>query len=200
MLLIKKPDGGHRLCADLRFLNTKVTPLHYSTPLLRDALQTIGASRATVMSTIDIKHAFYSLKIHPSSRRFLTIAPYPGARTMQYKRLTQGLNTSPTEWMDGLQRVLSKIPNCNKFCIAIADDIIIYSKNNTEHLKNIKDILKVLGDSGLKISPNKCQFFKKSLEYMGHTIECVGRQPSIKPQKSKIDSIVKLKAPKTRKQ
>jgi len=54
--------------------------------------------------TLDIKHAFYSLQIHPSSRRFLTIAPYPGARTMQYKRLTQGLNTSPTEWMDGLQR------------------------------------------------------------------------------------------------
>ena len=93
MLLIKKPDRGQRLCADLRFLNTKVSPLHYITPLLRDALQTIGASRASVMSTIDIKHAFYSLQIHPSSRRFLTIAPYPGARTMQYKRLTQGLNT-----------------------------------------------------------------------------------------------------------
>ena len=152
MLLLKKGDGSYRLCADLRVLNTRVAPLHCSTPLLKDALQTLGASKAKLISTIDIKHAFYSLKVNKDSRKYLAFSPYPGGRTMQYRRLTQGLNFSPTSWFDLIQEILAEIPNSDKFCLAIADDILIFSRTATEHMSAIRKILTALADNGLKAS------------------------------------------------
>ena len=34
----------------------------------------------------------------------------------------------------------------------------------------LKDLLKVLLKNGFKISPKKCQLFRKELQYMGNTI------------------------------
>ena len=200
MLLLKKRDGSYRLCADLRVLNTKIAPLHYSTPLLKDALQTLGNSCARVISTIDIKHAFYSLKVHRESRKYLGICPYPGARTLRYKRLVQGLNVSPTEWSDVIQEILSEIPNSQDFCLGIADDILIFSKDGSQHLAAIESVLAALAKNGLKVSLKKCQFFRRSLQYMGHTIRTDGKHPSIVAEKSKIEAITKLPVPKTKRQ
>ena len=113
ILLLKKknnPSNPYRLVTDFRFLNHKVVPLHYCTPLLRDALQIIGNSEAKIFSTIDIKNAFYSLRVHPESQKYLTIAPYQSGRTLFYKRLPQGLSISPTEWSDKLATILNEIP------------------------------------------------------------------------------------------
>ena len=202
MLLRKKdnPTNPLRLVTDFRVLNLKIAPLHYCTPLLRDALQIIGGSEAQVFSTIDIKNAFYSLRVDKESQKYLGIAPYPSGRTLKYLRLPQGLCISPTEWNDKIQDILSKLKDHNKFVIGIADDLILYSKNEEDHLEHIKQVLELLGQEGLKISVSKCQFFRKSLKYMGHVIEVHDKRPSIKPQKSKIEAITKLEKPTNRKQ
>ena len=46
------------------------------------------------------------------------------------------------------------------------DDILIFSKKEM-HQKDIEDLLDVLIEYGLKISPHKCQMFRDSLVYMG---------------------------------
>ena len=203
ILLLKKknnPSNPYRLVSDFRVLNTKVVPLHYCTPLLRDALQSIGNSNATVFSTIDIKNAFYSLKVHPDSRKYLTIAPYQSGRTLQYKRLPQGLSISPTEWADKIETIMSELPNHNQYSLAIADDIIIYSENESTHLKHLESLLSLFEKHGLKLSVNKCQFFRQCLDYMGHKVQITDNRPSVTPQKSKVDAIDKLKPPKTPKE
>ena len=203
ILLLKKknnPSNPYRLVSDFRVLNAKVVPLHYCTPLLRDALQIIGNSDAKIFSTIDIKNAFYSLRVHPESQKYLTIAPYQSARTLKYLRLPQGLSISPTEWSDQLASILNEIPKHTSHCLAIADDIAIYSKNETEHLKHVERILGLFEKHGLKLSVNKCQFFKKEIDYMGHRIKVVNGRPSVTPQKSKIDAINKMQPPRTPKQ
>ena len=203
ILLLKKknnPDNPYRLVSDFRKLNSKIVPLHYCTPLLRDALQIIGNSDAKIFSTIDIKNAFYSLRVHPESQKFLTIAPYQSARTLKYLRLPQGLSISPTEWNDKIADILSEIPKHTKFSLGIADDVIIFSKNEKEHLKHIEVLLHLFEKHGLKLSVNKCQFFRKSLNYMGHIINITEGRPSITPQKSKVEAIDQLQPPKTPKQ
>ena len=203
ILLLKKknnPSNPYRLVSDFRVLNSKVVPLHYCTPLLKDALQIIGNSDAKVFSTIDIKNAFYSLRVHPESQKYLTIAPYSSGRTLQYLRLPQGLSISPTEWNDKIADILSEIPKHTQFCLGIADDVIIYSKDECDHLNHIETLLKLFEKHGLKLSVNKCQFFRKSLDYMGHKIKITNGRPSITPQKSKVEAIEKLQPPKTPKQ
>ena len=204
MLLVKKksPDGTPALrpVSDFRHLNSRIMPLHYCSPLLRDALQLIGSSEATIFSTIDLKNAFFSLKVAEESQKYLTIAPYPSGRTYQYLRMPQGLSISPTEWSDKIADILSELPSHTKYSLAIADDVIVYSRSQEEHLSHLSDILALFEKHGLKISISKCQFFKKKLDYMGHVITTLDGKPAITPQKSKIDGISKMERPKTPRQ
>ena len=48
----------------------------------------------------------------------------------------------------------------------IMDDTFIPSTKE-EHMDDLMDLFKVLHKYGLKISPHKCQFFKKKIVYMG---------------------------------
>ena len=48
----------------------------------------------------------------------------------------------------------------------IMDDMFIHSTAK-EHMDDLMDLFKVLRKYGLKLSPHKCQFFKKKIVYMG---------------------------------
>ena len=50
---------------------------------------------------------------------------------------------------------------------------------------------------GLETSPRKCKLFKKELVFMGITILVEDGMPKMKPLKTRIDAIQKVKSPKT---
>ena len=52
----------------------------------------------------------------------------------------------------------------------IMDDTFIHSTKE-EHMDDLMDLFKVLSTYGLKISPHKCQFFKKKIVYMGQEFQ-----------------------------
>ena len=55
----------------------------------------------------------------------------------------------------------------------------------------------MLQKNGLKISPNKYQLFKTELQYMGNTIFIRNRRVCVRPLRSRIEVIQKLKPPIT---
>ena len=61
--------------------------------------------------------------------------------------------------------------------------------------KKLKDLLKALHKNGLKISPMKCQLFKTDFQYMGNTIFIRNKRMCIRPLRSQIEAIWKLKPP-----
>ena len=73
------------------------------------------------------------------------------------------------------------------------DDIIIYSRSEKEHLEHLEEIFTRLKAAGLKLKLEKCCFFKKHIEYLGHLISAEG----IQPLPEKLESISKMPAPKT---
>ena len=52
--------------------------------------------------------------------------------------------------------------------MAYLDDIIIFSKNEAEHLEHIEIIFQKLKEAGLKLKESKCDFFKKEIHNLGH--------------------------------
>ena len=65
--------------------------------------------------------------------------------------------------------------------MAYLDDIAIYSKTLGEHIKHIKQILKVLASQNLQLKASKYEFHKKKIEYLGYV---VGRERiKINPKK-----------------
>ena len=81
----------------------------------------------------------------------------------------------------------------------IMDDTFIHSTAE-EHMDDLLDLFKVLRKYGLKISPQKCQFFKKKIVYMGLEFQVEDDRVCYTPLKDKCEAIHNLDSPKTLKQ
>ena len=75
------------------------------------------------------------------------------------------------------------------------DDTFIHSTAE-EHMDDLMDLFKVLRKYGLKLSPHKCQFFKKKIVYMGLEFQVQGDKVCYTPLKDKCDAIRNLESPK----
>ena len=81
----------------------------------------------------------------------------------------------------------------------IMDDTFIHSTVE-EDMDDLLDLFKVLRKYGLKISPHKCQFFKKKIVYMGLEFQFKDDKVYYTPPKDKCEAIRNLDSPKTLKQ
>ena len=196
MLIPRKQGGIPRIVTDFRHLNSRLVTLQPSIPLVRDAIQILGASGCEVISVIDLRDAYHTLRLSKRSQKFCGITPYYGSDTYLYQRLGMGLSVSPAVWQNFIQKVLSEIPNHRKHHLAIMDDCLVHSKK-ASHLHHLIDLFKAIIRNGLKISPKKCQLFRKKLVYMGHTLLIEDGIPKITPHKTRIDAIQKFDPPKT---
>ena len=68
------------------------------------------------------------------------------------------------------------------------DDILIFSTRKT-HKQDIEDLLDVLIQYGLRISPHKCQMFRDQLVYISLHFLIKDGKPCLKPMKDKCDAI-----------
>ena len=195
MLIPRKQGGIPRIVTDFRHLNSRLVVLQPSIPLVRDAIQILGASGCEVISLLDLRDAYHSLPLSERSKKFCGITPYYGSSTYLYQRLGMGLSVSPAIWQNFIHKVLEEIPKYRKHYLAIMDDIMVHSKK-IDHMKYIIDLFKALIKNGLKISPKKCQLFKTNLVYMGHTMLIEDGIPKIKPLKTRVDAILKLDPPR----
>ena len=81
----------------------------------------------------------------------------------------------------------------------IMDDTFIHLTAE-EHMDNLMDLFKVLRKYGLKLSPHKCQFFKKKIVYMGLEFQIQEDKVCYTPLKDKCNAIRNLESPKTLRQ
>ncbi|GJV60639.1 putative reverse transcriptase domain-containing protein, partial [Tanacetum coccineum] len=84
-------------------------------------------------------------------------------------------------------------PYLDKFVIAFIDDILVYSKDEEEHEKHLKIVLKLLKKERLYAKFSKCDFCLDSVQFLGHVIDrsCVHVDPA------KIEAIKSWVAPTT---
>ena len=79
------------------------------------------------------------------------------------------------------------------------DDTFIHSTAE-EHMDDLMNLFKVLRKHGLKLSPHKCQFFKKKIVYMGLEFQIQGDKVCYTPLKDECDAIRNLESLKTLRQ
>ena len=197
MLIPRKLAGIPRIVTDFRHLNSRLVTLQPSIPLVRDAIQILGSSGSEVLSLVDLRDTYHTLGLSKRLQKFCGITPYYGSDSYLYQRLGMGLSVSPAIWQNYIQRALQETTrNYRKNHLAIMDDILTHSKR-VDHIGHLIDLFKAIMRNGLKISPRKCKLFKKELVFIGITILVEDGMPKMKPLKSRIDAIQKVKPPKT---
>ena len=60
------------------------------------------------------------------------------------------------------------------FCVAYLDDILIYSKDKESHTKHVQLVLEALCKKDLKLKPEKCEFYKTEIEFLGYIVTTEG--------------------------
>ena len=111
-----------------------------------------------------------------------------------------GMSVSPQIWQQFVDLVFQdNLINCKQNFDVIMDDTFIHSTAE-EHMDDLIDLFKVLRKYGLKLSPHKCQFFKKKIVYMGLELQIQEDKVCYTPLKDKCDAIQNLESPKTLRQ
>ena len=194
MLVSRKLTQDKRVVADFRHLNMRMAKNNLAYPLLKDTFTLFGSSKCEVLSVLDLKDMFHSLRLTENSKKYCGILPYFGSASYLYQRMPMGINISPAVWQSYINAILSCLSR-RKYCEAIMNDLLLFMPNKQSHFEKLEDFLKALCKHGLKISPKKCQLFKTELQDMGNTIFIDDRCVCVKPLRSRLEAIQKLKLP-----
>ena len=85
-----------------------------------------------------------------------------------------GLYNAPATFQRTMKLVLQDFRN---FCLVYIDDIVIFSKNLTEHLKHLSLVLERLRQQKLYAKRSKCTFAQDEIEYVGFIVGRGGIRP-----------------------
>ena len=198
MLITRKLTKDKRPVVNFRLLNTRILRRNTSIPLMSDVLSILGNSECEVVSCVDIKDAYHSIRLTEMSKEYCGILPYFGSPIYRYEVLPMGIACAPQIWMDYITLILSELEDKKKY-IAIMYDLLIHS-TKADHWKLLEQLLKSMCKNGLRLSPKKCQLFKTNLIYMGNEFTITKRTMTITPLRSRTEAINKIPTPRTPKQ
>ena len=157
MLISRKLTKDKRVVIDFRHLNVRIAKNNLAYPLVRDTFSVLGSSKCEVLSVLDLKDAFHSLRLSENSRKYCGILPYFGSSSYLYQRMPMSLNISLSIWQSYINAVLNCLQS-RKYCKAIMDDLILFIPSKESHMSKLEDILSALLNNGLKISPRNANY------------------------------------------
>ena len=194
MLVSRKLTKDKREVTDFRYFNVRIAKNNLAYPLLKDTFSVLGISKCEVLSVLDLKDAFNSLRLSENSKKYCGILPYFGSASFLYQRMPMGLNISPSIWQSYINAILDCLQS-KKYCEAIMDDLLLFTPSKSSHMAKLEDLLNALLKNGLKISPKKCELFRTNLNYMGNEIFIQNKGVCVRPLRSRIEAIQKLQPP-----
>ena len=79
------------------------------------------------------------------------------------------------------------------YALIYLDDVIVYSRTEEEHLTRLRAVFERFLESGLKLKPSKCHFFRTEISYLGHKVSASGMEPGTEG----IKAIAEMAPPRT---
>ena len=191
-----REPSKRRLCVDFRKVNElqqevitagKTKGQISIHPLPKIDKMYVKLKGAKVFSTIDLRSRYHHIALGKSSRaKTAFVMPFG---KYEFLMVSFGLAQTPAYF----QLLMNKVLNGLKFAMTYLDNIIIFSKNESQHLEHLETVFDHLREAGLKMKWSKCDFFFKSeIHYLGHLISTKG----ISPLPNKLDCIQHMPAPK----
>lgn len=181
---MKKKDGSARICVDYRKLNKKVVKDRFPTPHMEDAIDSL--QDALVYCTIDLRNGFFHVPVSEQSMKYLAFITHSGQYL--FRKTPFGCCNSPAVFHRFIHDVFHDLI-MTKIVIVYMDDICIMAKSDEEAIQRLETVLKVASKAGLHIKWKKCQFLKKSIDFLGFVIG----GGMIKPSPDKTKAIQRFK-------
>ena len=185
-----------RPVGDYRALNKTTVRDTYPLPFLHDF--SLSLHGTAVFSRLDLKDAFFQIPISKEDIPKTCVTTPFGA--FEFTRMNFGLCGAAQSFQRFIDGILSdlKVPNPdgstrNPLIFAYIDDILIASADIEQHKEDLDTLFKQLAEYGLKLNVRKCEFFKSSIDFLGHTLSKDG----MSPMQEKVSAVRDFHLPKT---
>lgn len=168
VVLVKKKNGKIRLCIDYSKLNARTIKDAYALPNIEEAFSALcGAKWFSVM---DLKSGYYQVEMAEEDKS-KTAFTCP-LDFYEFNRMPQGVTNAPSTFQHLMEKCVGDLHLSE--VLVFLDDIIVFSETLEAHEVRLMKVLHRLKDYGLKLSPEKCQFFMSSVKYLGHVVDAHG--------------------------
>jgi hypothetical protein len=184
-----KKTGDVRILTDFRRFNSQIGKKPFPLPKISDLLRKLSGFKYA--TAIDLSMGYYHIPLDLEAQKVCTTILTWGK--YQYKRLPMGVKTSPDIFQRIMYELLGDIPNIQVYL----DDILIISNGTfEEHAEIMEKVLHRLQKANFRANLQKCYFGESKIDYLGYEIT----RDCIQPQPKKVEAILKLSPPKTKRQ
>ena len=187
MIFVKKKDTDElRPCVDYQKLNEITVKDRGPLPLINETLDRL--QKAKIYTKLDLQNTYNSIRIKEGDEWKTAVRTRYGL--FEYLVMPFGLTNAPATFQRFITDVLREYMDV--ICVIYLDDILIFSENEEEHTKHIKQIFARLQEAKLYAKLSKCQFSVKKTEFLGYIIEPGG----ITTDPRKVQTIVEWDTPR----
>ena len=167
--MVRKANGSWRPCGDYRHLNSLTVHDSYPLPLIASFTDRLAGAR--VFSKIDLVRAYHQIPMAPADVEKTALSTPFGL--WEFTRMPFGLRNSAQSF----QRFMDSITADLDGIFVYLDDILVASQSPQAHLLALKKLFTRLNEHGLLINPDKCEWGRAALKFLGHDVSASGIQP-----------------------
>ena len=161
-----------RICLDPRDLNEALEREPYYTWSIEEIMAKFhGMTRFTIA---DFNKGYWMVELDPESRKYTTMALDIGR--FQWTRLPMGSVVAQDIFQRKLDGIFLDVPGVT----GIADDMVIYGRNDLEHDRHWVNFLDICRKNTLMLHLDKMQFRLPQVSFFGHQWSAEGLSPDPK--------------------
>jgi len=165
VLLVRKPGGKWRLCIDYRELNKVTVKDPYPLPRIDGIWPKL--SKAKYFTKIDLFSGYWQVPISVDDRWKTAFSTEDGQ--FEWNVMPFGLTNAPATFQRMLNHIFADLLSVK--VIIYIDDILIYSVDPDQHLKDVEEVLDRLARYQLMAKGEKSTIFTSRVEYLGYVID-----------------------------
>ena len=179
----RKDNGKLRICLCPTQLNRELKRTYHKVPTVEEITHKLSV--AQVLSKVDARHGYWSIVLDDESSMLTTFnSPFGRYR---YLRLPFGLSVSGDIFQEKMDQILEQCPGT----MSIADDIVVFGKDQSEHDNNLLNLMEVASKYGLVFNYDKCEVKVPEIKFFG----CIYDPNGVRPDPEKVKDIQSLSAP-----
>jgi len=186
----KKPDSSGnkrwRMVVDYRRLNEKTIGDAYPLPNISDILDQLGSAK--YFSVLDLASGFHQIPMDPADAHKTAFSTPHGH--YQFARMPFGLKNAPATFQRLMDQILTGLQGIELF--VYMDDIVIYASSLREHEIKMSKLMNRLKSANLMLQPDKCEFLRHEVIYLGHIIG----EEGVRPDPVKIAAVKEFPTPR----